>query len=71
MLMIIHPMLSDETIKKVLKELEIVPAELSLCVINNEILANAGKCHVILTSDEDHSWNLMIYYKKLALWKNC
>ena len=35
-------MLSDETIKKVLKELEIVPAELSLCVINNEILANAG-----------------------------
>ena len=55
MLMIIHPMLSEETIKEVLKELEKVPAELSLCVIDNEILANASKCHILVTSDEDHS----------------
>lgn len=71
MLMIIHPMLSEETIKEVLKELEKVPAELSLCVIDNEILANASKCHILVTSDEDHSWYQMIYYKNLALWKNC
>lgn len=48
-------MLSEETIKEVLKELEKVPAELSLCVIDNEILANASKCHILVTSDEDHS----------------
>lgn len=48
-------MLSEETIKEVLKELEKVPAELSLYVIDNEILANASKCHILVTSDEDHS----------------
>ena len=69
MLMIIHSMLSEKSIKEVLKELETVTTQIFLCITDNEILAYAGKGYILLVFHKDHSWYQVIYYKKLALWK--
>ena len=48
-------MLSEKTIKEVLKELDTVTTQLFLCFTDNEILAYADKYCILLSSHEDHS----------------
>ena len=52
------PYVIKNTITRVLQELEAVSKKLFMWFTENEMMTNAGKCHLLLSSVKDHTTDI-------------